>query len=397
MGKTYRLAILNTHPIQYFAPLYRRLAQEPDINLTVYYCSRLGVDIYSDIGFGQQLKWDIPLLDGYSHKFLKNFRKPNQVSSFFSLINLGIIGELFRGKYDALLVHGHTPFSNIIAIVAAKLLGTRVFIRGETHLLLERQGLKKMLRPQLMKWFYKICDACLAIGSLNREYYLAHGVPAEHIFLVPYTVDNQFFTSRVDAYKNNRTEIKSELGLSLNAPAILYASKLQQRKHPFELLQAYQQLRQNNISACLLFVGSGEEEQRLKQLVAEQNIPDVFFFGFRNQSELPRFFAVSDVFALPSENEPWGLIINEAMCASLPIVAGENVGAVRDLLILDENGFTCKGGDVDDLRHCLERIISSPVKLAQMGQKSRQIISSWSYEECVKGIKAALSYTCKLR
>lgn len=391
MKSAYRLAVLNTHPIQYFAPLYRRLAQEPDIDLTVYYCSNIGAETYVDPGFGQELKWDIPLLDGYSYKFLNNIRKSSYVSGFFSLVNPAIITELWRGNYDALLVHGHTPFSNILGILAAKLVGTSVFMRGETHLLLERHGVKKQLRPQLMKWFYKLCDACLAIGSLNREYYLAHGVPADNIFLVPYSVDNQFFTSRVDAFKSNETNVKAELGLPV-APAILYASKLQRRKHPAALLLAYQQIRQRGIAACLAFVGTGEEEAHLKQLVAEHQIEDVFFFGFRNQTELPKFFAAADVFVLPAENEPWGLIINEAMCASLPIVAGENVGAVRDLLEINKNGFTCKAGDVQGLSNCLEQVVVKPTQMKQMGQRSREIIGNWSYEQCVQGIKNALRY-----
>jgi hypothetical protein len=159
MKKNYRLAVLNTHPIQYFAPLYRRLAQETDIDLMVYYCSKVGAEAYSDPGFGQKFKWDIPLLDGYQYQFLPNSRKLNQVSGFFSLINLSIIKELFRGNYDALLVHGHTPFSNLLAIVAAKLTGTSVFMRGETHMLLERNAIKQKLHPLIMRLLYKCCNA----------------------------------------------------------------------------------------------------------------------------------------------------------------------------------------------------------------------------------------------
>src|SRR6185503_10281762 len=117
-----KLAVLNTHPIQYFAPLYRRLAQEPDLDLTVYFCSRQGLDEYLDEGFGERFKWDTSLLDGYRHKFLPNLRRRDQVTGFLSLINFGIIRELRRNRYDALLVNGHNHASYLIAMVAAKLM-----------------------------------------------------------------------------------------------------------------------------------------------------------------------------------------------------------------------------------------------------------------------------------
>src|SRR2546428_10103483 len=105
MVNSVKLAILHSHPIQYFAPLYSRIAREPEIDLTVYYCSRQGVDAYCDEGFGQQLKWDIPLLEGYRYKFLPNLRHGDKVSGFLSLINPAIIKELGREGYDALWVN----------------------------------------------------------------------------------------------------------------------------------------------------------------------------------------------------------------------------------------------------------------------------------------------------
>src|SRR6266480_2212820 len=118
----YKLAILNTHPIQYFAPLYRRLAQEPDLDLTVYFCSRQGAEEYLDAGFGKRLKWDVSLLEGYRYKFLKNALKQDNVNGFWSLINFGIIKELGKNHYDGLLVNGHGHATYILAILSAFIL-----------------------------------------------------------------------------------------------------------------------------------------------------------------------------------------------------------------------------------------------------------------------------------
>src|SRR5713101_4171019 len=137
----YKLAILNTHPIQYFAPLYRRLAQEPDLDLTVYFCSRQGAEEYLDSGFGERIKWDCSLLDGYKNEFLQNLRRQDTVKGFWSLINPGIVSELRKGNYDALWVNGHNHATYLLAICAARTLKIPVLMRCETHLQLHRSKL----------------------------------------------------------------------------------------------------------------------------------------------------------------------------------------------------------------------------------------------------------------
>src|SRR5882672_8680655 len=163
-----KLAILNTHPIQYFAPLYRRLAQEPDIDLTVYFCSHQGAEEYFDPGFGQRFKWDTSLLEGYKYKFLKNVRRHDKVAGFLSLINFEIVRELRKNKYDALWVNGHNHATYILGICAARMFNIPVFMRCETHLSLNRSPLKLTIRKPVMSFFYnRLCDVCLPIGTLN--------------------------------------------------------------------------------------------------------------------------------------------------------------------------------------------------------------------------------------
>jgi glycosyltransferase involved in cell wall biosynthesis len=397
MRRVYKLAILNSHPIQYFVPLYRRLAAEPDLDVTVYFCSRVGLEEAYDPGFGRRVKWDVPLTDGYRHQFLPNWRGGGGVDGFFSLVNPRVVAELWRGGYDAVWVHGHNSATNLMAVAAAKLAGVAVLMRGETHLLLRRAGLKKALRGSAMSLFYRLCDACLAIGTRNAEFYRAHGVGAHKLFTVPYTVDNAFFTEAVARAQTHAGELRRELGVPAGKPLILYASKLMPRKNPHDLLRAFHLLRERGQEAALAVVGSGSELPRLQEYARRHGLSEVYFCGFRNQSELPHYFAAADVFVLPSEDEPWGLIVNEAMCAGLPVVVSEEVGAVPDLVQPGQNGFTFPAGDVAALADRLSALAADPELRRRMGAHSRRLIAEWSYEQCVQGVRAALDYVTRAR
>lgn len=388
---SYRLAILVSHPIQYFAPLYRYLARQTDIDVTVYYCHQQGITAYEDQGFGIAVKWDIPLLEGYKHKFLPNLRKGERVEGFFSLVNWSLIEALRQDRPDALWVNGHMYFTYLLGIVLANLLGIPVMMRCETHLLLQRSSAKKALRPHLMKFLYtRLCDCCLPIGSRNREFYQAHGVANERLFLVPYAVDNYYFRQAVATQKSQQASMKEALGFSPQCPVILYSSKLIPRKRPLDLIRAYNQIRQEGIQAALVIVGSGELEAELRRLVEEDQILDVHFCGFQNQSELPRYYALADIFVLPSENEPWGLVINEVMCAGLPVIASEEIGAVADLVRHGENGYRFTTGNIDELTRHLRTLVTNERSRTAMGNRSLEIIDRWDFEKCAQGVLAAL-------
>lgn len=391
LKRPYRLAVLHSHPIQYFAPLYRRLAREPDIDLTVYYCSRQGVEAYDDEGFGVPVQWDVPLLEGYRYQFLRNLRRKDRVGGAFSLVNPGLVAELWRNQPEALWVNGHRYFSYLLGIVAANLMGIPVFMRCDTHLLLRRPRLKLALRRPVMGLFYQhLCDRCLPVGTRNRAFYLAHGVHQDHLFDVPFTVDNARFARAAAPFKARVYETRTALGLPADKPLILYASKLMPRKRPYDLLAAFHMLCEGGTEAALVFVGSGELESSLKEYASQHGVADVYFAGFQNQSDLPRFYAVSDVFVLPSEDEPWGLVINEVMCAGVPVVASEEIGAVPDLVRDGYNGFTYPAGNVEQLAAHLRNLIANADTRRRMGKKSLEIIRGWDLERCASGVLAAL-------
>src|SRR5215471_10186229 len=150
-----RVAFVNTHPIQYFAPLYAYLNRTGEFAITALYLSDFSVRGSPDRAFGQTLKWDIDLLSGYDVRFIKGAAVRNEPEGFFSIIAPQIWREVSRGGFDALVVHGHTPAAVLIAAAAAHWARMPVFLRGETHLGLSRSLPKRLIRKPLLRTFYR--------------------------------------------------------------------------------------------------------------------------------------------------------------------------------------------------------------------------------------------------
>jgi glycosyltransferase involved in cell wall biosynthesis len=397
-GRRVRLAYLVSHPIQYQAPLLRRIAQEPDIDLTVFFGSDFSVRGYRDEGFGVGVKWDVPLLDGYKHEFLPRLRDGQDVGVMTPL-NRGIVSRL-RGRggelpFDALWVHGYASANSMHGMIAAKALGIPVLLRAESWLRDRgRSGVMLTLKNLFFAGLKLMVDGVLPIGTLNAEYwrhYFGDDVPQ---FLMPYAVDNGYFAQRAREAQAGRKSLRAELGIDPARPVILFASKLQARKHCDHLIEAYARLSHapgTEPEPYLVIVGDGEERAALERQAAATGFSSIRFCGFRNQSELPRFFDLATVLVLPSRHEPWGLIVNEGMNAARPAIVSDDVGSGPDLIENGVNGCIYPVGDVDALTNALQRVLDVPGAAAAMGQRAFERIQSWGFEEDVKGLRRALA------
>ena len=393
MNGSYRVACLVSHPIQYQAPLFRYIAARPGIDLTVFFLSDLSVHAYRDAGFGVDVKWDVPLLDGYRYEFLPRVGSGSGLS-FWRPWTFGLRARLRRGRFDALWVHGYAHRGCLAAVAAAKSLGIPVMLRGESNLLSEtddalKLGVKRIAIPALLRTI----DAFLAIGRLNRDYYLHYGVAAERIFAMPYAVDNEFFRNAAERARPHRESLRAELRLSPERAVILFASKMQPHKRAGDLLEAYARLSSDGVTepaACLVFAGDGDERAALEQRARALKWDSIRFIGFRNQSELPALYDLCDVFVLPSQREPWGLVINEAMNAGRPVVVSDRVGAGPDLVEDGVNGFVYPARDVAALADRLRRLIDNPENRAAMGARALEKVAHLDFNADREGLLAAL-------
>jgi glycosyltransferase involved in cell wall biosynthesis len=211
---------------------------------------------------------------------------------------------------------------------------------------------------------------------------------------MPYAVDNQYFANLASPSASSEQRLRHELQLAPDRPVILFASKLQTRKHADHLVEAYRRFSSNRYDQpYLVIVGDGEERARLE--IQCRGLDGVRFAGFRNQSELPRFFQLADVFVLPSRHEPWGLIVNEAMASGCPVIVSTDVGSHADLVTDGVQGCVYPVGDIAALTAALERVFATPTTAQQMGQAARQRMATWSFEEDVAGLRAALAHTTR--
>lgn len=395
--RQYKIAFLVSHPIQYFSPLFREMAKHSQIDITVYYCSDESIRGMKDIGFGAEVKWDIPLLEGYKYKLLRNFSpRPTIFKPPFGLMNLGIVREIIKNKYDVIIIHGWNYVTHWITYLTAILSKTPIFVRADAPLNQEllKQRWKILIKKILLVPLFKRSMGLLAFGTENKEFYGFYGVTDNKIFFVPWSVENERFIRSYEYLIGNKEKLKKEMGIPFDKVVILFSGKLIDKKRPMDLLMAYERV--NSENKALVYVGDGHLRRKLEEYVKEKRLEDVYFLGFKNQTELPKYYVIADIFVLPSTiGETWGLVVNEAMCFHLPVVVSDMVGCGRDLVKHGENGFIYPVGDIGKLSNCLLELSQDHELREKMGGCSLEIIVKWSYQEDVAGILAALEYARK--
>ena len=392
-----RLAYLVTHPIQYQAPLLRLVASQPDIDLHVMFASDFSVRPFADPDFGRAIAWDVPLLDGYSSEVLPRLGRKladGELPSFWRPLSRGIARRLVAGRFDALWVHGYNRASHWAAMLAAKRHGLAVLVRDEaTQVSAPRSALKRLAKQLYFRALDRLVDGYLAIGSLNRDYYLAHGVAPHKLFAMPYAVDNQFFQAGFARAATERAVLRARLGIPPDRPVILFAAKLIARKRPFDLLEAYAKIAADPAARApvLLFAGDGPLRPALEAAIVHRGLGDARLLGFQSQAQLAALYDVADLLVLPSERESWGLVVNEAMNAGCAIVVNDRIGAGADLVRGGDNGFVYPCGDVEALAVSLRSVLRDPERCRAMGRRSRALIDQWSFAEDLAGLRAALT------
>ena len=385
-----RLGILTSHPIQYQAPWFRALAKEVD--LEVFFCHRQSAAEQGKAGFGVAFDWDVDLLSGYQHRFLKNISARPGVNRFFGCDTPEIEKMIREGKFDAFIVSGWHLKSSWQAARACRRLGVTVLVRGDSQLHTPRSRLKRWVKEILYRPLLRRFDGFLLVGQRSREYLVHYGVPADKMISVPHFVDTEWFAARAAEARGQRPEIRVQWGVDEKTLVVLFVGKFQPIKRPQDILHALATFNSEHSAFNIIpvFVGSGEMEKYLKELASSLKVV-ARFEGFKNQTELPRYYAAADVVVLPSESETWGLVVNEAMACGCPAIVSNAVGCAPDLIAEGKTGFTFRVGNVPQLA---ERLAA----LAEMNQSGHNFqpalaerMRAYSVKEAVKGTMEAVN------
>ena len=389
-----KVAILASHPIQYQVPWFRALARKMDIH--VYFAHRQTSRQQAEAGFGVEFDWDVDLLTGYPHTFLHNRSRSPSVNHFFGCDTPEIVTYIKQQHFDIFLVLGWYLLSYWQAVLGCHSLRIPVLARGESQLNTKRPIWKKIIKEAVYRFALHQFTGYLAIGIRNREYLLHYGVPRERIFFVPYVVDNNWFRQKAQEVYGERIAFRDLLGLKEDAILTLFVGKFIKKKRPLDLVRALYLLRKFGLDVHGLFIGAGVLKEDIFALAAQLKVP-VHNLGFKNQTELPKYYAMADLLVLPSDSrETWGLVVNEAMACGLPAVVSDAVGCVPDLIVPGKTGDFYPMGNVEKLADAVRHMIPL-LKTEMVREALKEKMETYSIGSAVTAFEQAIEITVKRR
>lgn len=387
-----RLAIVTTHPIQYNAPLFARLNGLDGIEPKVFYTwSQTESGIQYDAAFGRDVRWDIPLLDGYPHTFVPNTAGRPGAGRFMGIVNPGITGILAAWRPDAILVYSW-PYQSHLHVMRHFSGKVPVLFRGDSTLLDERPGIRKAARRIFLRWVYSHVDMALHVGSHNRDYYLAHGLSPARLHYVPHAVDNDRFHQPGRDVDTEALSLRRQLGISDDQLVVAFCGKLESKKDPACLLRIGRLVRSERLR--FVFIGDGALRRPLEE--SARGDSRFHFLGFQNQQAMPAVYRMADIVALPSLcNETWGLAINEAMACGRPVIVSDRVGCAPDLVQEGRTGWVFPTGAAGEHRFAgiLEQALTDPDSLHVMRRAARERVETHSMDFAARCVSDALRRT----
>ena len=385
------LAVIETHPIQYHAPVYRLVQQQHGIPVTAIYGSDFSVAGYEDQEFGASFAWDTDLLSGYSSVFLSRVAQGGARSAEH-VTATGLLATVKSLAPRAVLIVGYSPSFHREAWLAGwRGCGTLLF-RGETNdSAKSRSWLKQVARDVALRTAYQSCARLLYVGRHSRAHFERLGVESTRLVFSPYCVDPTPFDASEAGRSALRQPTRQQFGLSDHDRVILFSGKLSLRKGVDLLVDAAKQL-PADLRARLVLAFLGDGALRDETLARAADHPNVrtLFLGFQNQRELSRFYHMADLLALPSRHsETWGLVVNEGLLHGLPCLVSDRVGCAPDLIDA-ATGQVCAAGSAEDLARAIaSQIDRSQDQGVRLGCRSK--VRIYSTEQAAAGIADAYS------
>lgn len=369
-----RVAVINTHPIQHFAPLWREIAKSEEVQLRVFYCSDLGVTEYVDPDFNSSFKWDVDLISGYDSEFLPFRARPRKLG-FWETDNPEVADALSRFGADVVVLFGYSHLTDLRALRWAKKHGARVLVLTDSELKHRRSLWRRAAKQFAVRLFLAQMDGVLPIGNCNAAYYRHYGVPANAMYWCAYPVDGIRLLASVGGLEDSRASLRAALGIGGGDFVFACVGKYIARKRPVDVIQAWLRLPEPvRQKSWVVLVGEGPLRQELEELVATTKA-HVILTGFVNQSRIATHFAACDVLVVASETDAHPLVVTESLFFSRPVIASSAIGCIglEDTVREGENALVYPCGDIAALSAAMARLFNEPETCRRFGQRSREI------------------------
>jgi glycosyltransferase involved in cell wall biosynthesis len=387
-----RLAIIVSHPIQHFAPWHRELAQLPDVDLKVFFCCDWGVNSYLDPQFKTEVKWDIPLLEGYANEFLPIARRPQRLG-FWAVDNPSVGVALDHFQPDVVKIFGYAHRTNWRAARWARQNRRPVLFYSDSNVHIVPAVWKRAIKTCFVGWFYNTyVDGALFVGDNNRDYHIRYGLSSPRLFYGALPIECQRLLAAVRDRDAVRRRTRDQLNIPLEAFVILFCGKLTEGKRAVDLALAARDLKKKGVPVWALLVGEGEKRVSLEALCKTENIHNVRLAGFVNQSAVAHYYAASEAIAVTSELDAHPLVVSEAGCLGLPVVISDRVGCIgpNDSARPSGNAIVYPCGDVQALAEAIERLWRDRDLYRRMVVKSSEIALSQDVTAAAQQLAAAV-------
>ena len=341
------LAIFAMHPVPYSSPLYDELYKINN-NSIVYYLDKLGIKTQYNPYFGKETSNEIIIVKGHKHQFLHNLSR-NNITGFFSRINLSVIFYLLFKKYDFVLINGYQTFSSWLILILSFISNKKIIFKGET-IKIQNNKIKKILTKFFLNRSYIVLYSCK--GNYNS--YISLNISKKKLLSCPSCVNYDYFQNVIlnPILERKNIFIKS-LNLNPNIKIISFVSKFIERKNPLELINA---VSRSNNNLIIIFAGNGPLREDIIEECSKLKI-NYRITDFLDQERLAYLYMITDLYVNCSIYDASPKTLNEAIFFNIPIVCPDNVGQANDLIYNGSNGYTYKQGDIDELTSKIDKAL----------------------------------------
>jgi glycosyltransferase involved in cell wall biosynthesis len=376
----HRVLVVTSPPTPYRVPVFSRIARDPAIDLRVLFCAE-----------GEATRpWDLSERFDFEHEVLTGLEiAVGREDRHAWFVNPGVLRALRRARYGVAVVWGWWQFASLVAARHARWTRRPYVVFSETHAPLSRSGPRRWARTRLATSVVRGASAWLATGTLSTRHLVSLGADEAGVFPFPNAPDVEALEARARAARPGRDAIRASYGVRPDAPLALFVGRFVEKKGLRPLLAAFPRVAERVPAARLLLVGDGPSAEEVRRLAAPLG-DRVVFAGFAQPDRVHEAYVAADVLVLPSLDEPWGVVVNEAMVCGLPVVVSDAVGAAHDLVRPGATGWVAPAGDETALAGALGDALGDLPRARTMGATARDVARRWDHALAASSFRAAV-------